>query len=170
MTQPVFRPTASFQQWEKEKLKYSFLHPFYWYGFIITVFFQNVNQFSTRKNIFVETAQTQDSIFVHFFKKQVVRTRYKRQPCPDRLYHMDSHGNPTRKWKDAILEYSKNIINFCDKNRGIASLEKSISPIAFLSYLCMEFPILYHSWMKLSTRIHFFLNFHQNSTSVFIEI
>lgn len=88
MTQPVFRPTASFQQWEKEKLKYSFLHPFYWYDFIIAVLLQNVNQFSTRKNIFVGTAQTQDSIFVHFSKKQVVRTRYKRQPCPDRLYHM----------------------------------------------------------------------------------
>ena len=85
MTQPVFRPTASFQQWEKEKLKYSFLHPFYWYDFIIAVLLQNVNQFSTRKNIFVGTAQTQDSIFVHFSKKQVVRTRYKRQPCPDRL-------------------------------------------------------------------------------------
>lgn len=76
MTQPVFQPTASFQQWEKEKLKYSFLHPFYWYGFIIAVLLQNVNQFSTRKNIFVGTAQTQDSIFVQFSKKT---------GCPDTL-------------------------------------------------------------------------------------
>lgn len=51
------------------------------------------------------------------------------------------------------------MIDFCDRNRGIASHEKSVSPIAFLSYLCMEFPILYHSWMKLSTHIQFFSEF-----------